>query len=132
VAELCTGAAATSIPDPFHTEIRQDSHPISPSALSSINTAEHYWVVVLFGALDDVVDVERLLGRKEYVVYNINIRLTLRLWRRGFAVFRSAQGTQGTELGQCCIFQDINEVNFVQWVHNAKKRLVTGHNMEYE
>jgi hypothetical protein len=89
-------------------------------------------VVVLFGALDDVVDVERLLGRKEYVVYNIHIRLTLRLWRRGFAVFRSAEGTQGAELGQCGIFQDINEVIFIQWVHNAKKRLVTGQNMEYE
>jgi hypothetical protein len=89
-------------------------------------------VVVLFGALDDVGDVEWLPGRKEYVVYNINIRLTLRLWRRGFSVFRSAEGTQGAKLCQCCIFQDINEVIFIQWVHNAKKRLVTGHNMGYE
>lgn len=89
-------------------------------------------VVVLFGALDDVGDVEWLPGRKEYVVYNINIRLTLRLWRRGFSVFRSAEGTQGAKLCQCCILQDINKVIFIQWVHNAKKRLVTGHNMGYE
>ena len=47
-------------------------------------------------------------------------------------MFRSAEGTQGAELGQCRIFQDINEVIFIQWVHNAKKRLVTERNMEYE
>jgi hypothetical protein len=87
-------------------------------------------VVVLFGALDDVGDVERLLGCKEYVIYNIHIGLTLRLWRRGFAVFRSAEGTQGSELGKCSSLKDINEIIFIQWVHNAKKRLVTEQNIE--
>ena len=41
MAELCTEAATTSIPDPFHTAISQNSHPISPSALSSTKPADH-------------------------------------------------------------------------------------------
>ena len=89
-------------------------------------------VVVLFGALDDVGDVEWLPGRKEYVVYNINIRLTLRLQRRTFAVLGAAEGAQGAELGECCSFKDFNEIVFIQRVHMARKMFVIGHNLGYE
>jgi hypothetical protein len=86
---------------------------------------------VFFGALDDVVDVEGPLGGQEYVIYNIHIRLTFQLGRRSFAVFRTAEGTQGAELGKCRMFKDIDEVVFIQWVHRSTKRLAIGHNMYY-
>ena len=41
MAELCTEATTTSIPGPFHTAISHNSHPISPSALSSTKPADH-------------------------------------------------------------------------------------------
>ena len=49
----------------------------------------------------------------------------------GFAVFRAAEGAQGAELGQCRIFQDIDEVVFIQWVHRSTRRLAMEHNMYY-
>src|ERR1035438_10896478 len=65
-------------------------------------------------------------------IYNIHIRLTFQLGRRSFAVFRTAEGTQGAELGKCRMFKDIDEVVFIQWVHRSTKRLAIGHNMYYE
>jgi hypothetical protein len=70
-------------------------------------------VVVFLGALDNVVDVEGCPGCKEYFIYNIHIRLTLRLERSDFSVRGTAEGAQGAELSQCRIFQDINEIVFI-------------------
>jgi hypothetical protein len=89
-------------------------------------------VVVLFGALDDVVDVDGGLGRQEYVIYYSHIRLALRLQRRTFAVLGAAEGAQGAELGECCSFKDFNEIVFIQRVHMARKMFVIGHNLGYE
>jgi hypothetical protein len=38
----------------------------------------------------------------------------------------------GLELSQCGVFQDFNEIVFIQWVHRAKKRLVICPKMQYE
>ena len=48
MAELCTEATTTSIPGPFHTAISHNSHPISPSALSSTKPADHNWASLTF------------------------------------------------------------------------------------
>ena len=48
MAELCTEATTTSIPGPFHTAISHNSHPISPSALSSTKPADHNWNSALY------------------------------------------------------------------------------------
>ena len=89
-------------------------------------------MVVLFGALDDVGDMEGTLGGQEYVIYYSHIRLALRLQRRTFAVLGAAEGAQGAELGECCSFKDFNEIVFIQRVHMARKMFVIGHNLGYE
>jgi len=67
-------------------------------------------MVVLFGALEDVGDMEGTLGDQEYVIYNIHIRLTFGAERDGRSLGGAAEGAQGTKLGQCTGFQDFNEV----------------------
>ena len=46
-------------------------------------------------------------------------------------MFRTAEGAQGAELSKCHIFEDIDEVVFIQWVHRSTKRLDMGCNMYY-
>ena len=54
------------------------------------------------------------LGGQEYLIYDLHIGLAVQLGRSRFAVFRTAEGAQGAELGQGHIFQDIDEVVFIQ------------------
>jgi hypothetical protein len=67
-------------------------------------------MVVLFGALDDVGDMEGTLGDQEYVIYYIHIRLTFGAGRDGRSLGSAAEGAQGTKLSQCTGFKDFNEV----------------------
>jgi len=67
-------------------------------------------VEVLFGVLDDVVDMEGAFGGSEYVIYDIHIRLTFGAGRAGGALFGAAEGAQGAELSQGAVFEDFNEV----------------------
>jgi hypothetical protein len=78
-------------------------------------------VMVLFGALEDVTDMEGVFGGQKYVIYDIHIRLTLRVRRSGLTVFGAAEGAQGAELGEHRFFQDFNEVVSVQWIHKARR-----------
>jgi hypothetical protein len=77
--------------------------------------------------------MEGPLGRQQYVIYYIHIRLTFRLRRRsGFAVLRAAEGAQGAELSQGRVFQDFDEVVFIEWVHGVRKKFVIWSNVENE
>jgi hypothetical protein len=67
-------------------------------------------MVVLFGALDDVGDVEGAFRRQEYVMYYVHIRLTLCAGRGSWALVSPTEGAQGAKLSQCAIFKDFNEV----------------------
>jgi hypothetical protein len=67
-------------------------------------------MVVLFGALEDVGDMEGTLGDHEYVIYYIHIRLTFGAGRDGRSLGGAAEGAQGTKLSQCTVFKDFNEV----------------------
>jgi hypothetical protein len=69
-------------------------------------------VVILFGVLEDVGDMQGSLGGSEYVYYYIHIRLTFRLGGGGFAVLGTAQGAHGTELRKAGGFKDFEEVVF--------------------
>jgi hypothetical protein len=69
-------------------------------------------VELLFGALDNVVDVERAFGGEEYVIYDIHIRLTSGIGSGGGALFGAAEGAQGAELSEGVIFKDFDEVIF--------------------
>jgi hypothetical protein len=66
--------------------------------------APEWAAVVLFGALDDVVDVEGAFGGCEYVMYYLHIRRASWRGRRAFAFLGAAQGAQSAELGECRIF----------------------------
>jgi hypothetical protein len=67
-------------------------------------------MVVLFSALDDVGDMEGALGGREYVIYDIHIRLTFGVGREGWSLGGAAEGAQGTKLSQFTGFKDFNEV----------------------
>jgi hypothetical protein len=67
-------------------------------------------MVVLFGALDDIGDMEGAFRRKEYVMYYIHIRLTLCAGRGRRALVSPTEGAQGAKLSQCAGFKDFNEV----------------------
>ena len=69
-------------------------------------------MVVLFGALDDVGDMEGTLGDQEYVIYYIHIRLTLCAGRNGGPLLGATEGAQGAKLSQCAGFKDFNKVVF--------------------
>jgi len=69
-------------------------------------------VVILFGALEDVGDMQGSPGGSEYVYNNVHIRLTFRLGGGGFSVLSAAQGAHGTELRKACCFKDFKEVVF--------------------
>jgi hypothetical protein len=69
-------------------------------------------VVILFGALEDVGDMQGSLGGSEYVYNNANIRLTFRPGGGGFSVLSAAQGAQGTEMRKAGGFKDFKEVVF--------------------
>ena len=86
-------------------------------------------VIAFFGALDDVVDMEGAFGGQEQVMNYIHIRLTIWLGGRGLGLFGAAQGAQGAELGKRSIFKDIDEVVFIERIHNGQKRMVMGHNV---
>jgi len=70
-------------------------------------------VRVLFGALDDLVDMEGAFGGEEYVIYEIHTGLAFGFGGGTLAEFGAAQGAQGAELSEGGIFEDINEVIFV-------------------
>jgi hypothetical protein len=74
--------------------------------------ALEWTAVVLFGALDDLVDVEGAFGGCEYVIYYIHIRLASGLGRRAFAFLGTAQGAQSAKLGERGVFEDVEEVAF--------------------
>jgi hypothetical protein len=67
-------------------------------------------MVVLFGALDDVGDVEGAFRRQEYVMYYIHIGLTLCAGRRSRALVGPTEGAQGAKLSKGAGFKDFNEV----------------------
>ena len=55
-------------------------------------------MMVLFSALEDVVEVKGAFGGKEYIIYNIHIRLTLKTGGGGGAMSSAAERAQGAEL----------------------------------
>jgi hypothetical protein len=65
---------------------------------------------VLFGAQDDLIDMEGAFGGHEYVIYYMHVGLAPRL--RRFAFVGAAQGAEGAELGEGGIFEDFEEVVF--------------------
>jgi hypothetical protein len=94
--------------------------------------AAEWAAVILFGALDDVVDVQGPFGREEYVIYDNHIRLAFGIGWGALALFGAAQGAEGAELGQSRMFEDLKEVIFIDWVHRARKKLSCGPNIWYE
>jgi len=86
--------------------------------------------VVLFGALDNVVNMEGAFGGDEYVMDEIHVRLPARLGRAAF--LGTAQRAQGAELGEGGVFQDIEEVGLGERVHGEKKQVVMNPNLWYE
>jgi len=64
----------------------------------------------LLGLGEDVLDVEGAWGSLEYVFGDGDIRLTFVGGRAATAGGRGAQGAEGTELGVCRVFQDIEEL----------------------
>jgi hypothetical protein len=66
--------------------------------------------VILFGALEDVRDMQGTFGGCEYVNNYVHIRLAFWLGCGGLSVLGAAQGAQGTELRETYGFQDFDEV----------------------
>jgi hypothetical protein len=55
-------------------------------------------MVVLFGALEDIGDMEGAFGGHEYVMYYIYVRLTFGAGRGRGALVGPTEGAQGAEL----------------------------------
>jgi hypothetical protein len=64
----------------------------------------------LLGLGENVLDVEGAWGRLEYVFSDGDIRHTFAGGRAATAGGRGAQGAEGTELGVCRYFEDIEEL----------------------
>jgi len=78
-------------------------------------------MVVFFGALEDVGDMKGAFGGQEYVIYNIDIRLTFGAEGSGGALFGPAEGAQGAKLSQGGGFEDFDEVVFSDGLHRWYK-----------
>jgi hypothetical protein len=78
--------------------------------------------VIHFGALDDFVDMQGPLGGDEYVINDIHIRLLFGAGWGGWALLGAAQGAQGSELSQGGVFEDLDEIVFIERVHGVYKK----------
>jgi hypothetical protein len=77
---------------------------------------------VLFGALEDIGDMEGAFGGQKYVIYDIHIRLTFYAGRGGGARFGPPERAEGAKLSQGCGFKDFEEIGFSDRVHRWCKR----------
>jgi hypothetical protein len=86
-------------------------------------------VMVLFGTLDEVIDVEGTFGGQEDLVNNLHVGFALGIGVGRVTELSAAQGAQGAKLSERGIFEDVEEVVFGQRVHRVKEKVVMGRNI---
>jgi len=65
--------------------------------------------MVLFGTLDEVVDVEGAFGGQEDLVNNLHVGFALGIGVGRVTELGAAQGAQGAKLGERGVFEDVEE-----------------------
>jgi hypothetical protein len=86
-------------------------------------------VMVFFGVLDDVVDVEGTFGGQENLVDDLHVGFALGIGVGRVTELGAAQGAQGAKLSERGVFEDVEEVVFGQRVHRVKEKVVMGRNL---